>query len=62
MQVSPHLAGNSNLNIECLLRGIEHEFSANGMLPVWHVQVAIRAPPARVPYARPCGGELLRVA
>ena len=35
----PHLAGNSNLNIECLYRSIRHEYSEKGMLPIWHVQV-----------------------
>ena len=36
----PQLAGNSNLNIECLLRAIFVRFNEKGMLPLLHVQVA----------------------
>eukprot|EP00965_Chrysotila_dentata_P206372 6183496-Pleurochrysis_carterae.AAC.1 len=35
---APQLAGNSNLNCECLLRAIVAQFGASGMLPVLHVQ------------------------
>lgn len=35
----PHLAGNSNLNIEVLYRSIRQQYSEKGMLTIWHVQV-----------------------
>ena len=55
-QVCPHLSGNSNLNIECLLRALHVEFKEHGMLPVLHVQVCNAHTPAHVPacISRPC--------
>ena len=62
--VCPHLSGNSNLNIECLLRALHLEFSEHGMLPVWHVQVflyanlcCIEACSFAYPYLNKCSSE-----
>ena len=38
-QVSPHLAGDSALNIECIMRAISAEYKEKGMLSVLHAQV-----------------------
>ena len=37
--VAPNLAGNANLNIECLYMAFKLEFEERGMLPELHVQV-----------------------
>jgi hypothetical protein len=34
----PHLAGNSNLNIECIYRSIVHDYGVKGMLSIFHCQ------------------------
>ena len=34
----PHLAGNSNLNIECIYRAVLHDYKRYGLLSVFHVQ------------------------
>ena len=34
----PHLAGNSNLNIECIYRSILHDYGVKGMLSIFHCQ------------------------
>lgn len=39
--VAPNLAGNANLNIECLYMAFKMEFEERGMLPELHVQVTI---------------------
>ena len=38
----PQLAGDSNLNIECMMRALKHDFGENGMLPKLHVQVTAK--------------------
>ena len=37
--VAPNIAGNANLNCECILRAVQIEFAITGMLPRLHVQV-----------------------
>ena len=39
LYAGPHLAGNSNLNIECLYRAIQAEFAEHGMRSTWHCQL-----------------------
>eukprot|EP00965_Chrysotila_dentata_P094778 3134559-Pleurochrysis_carterae.AAC.1 len=36
---APHVAGNSNLNCECLVRALRHQYGTSGILPTLHVQL-----------------------